>query len=233
MDSIQGPILAIAGRDQYEDVVLGFEIVGYPQGDKQGQSTVNTNWPRRYSFPNFWLNVIQYLASGATGQDSPGCQPGESVELSPSILGKIPVSDSPGAVPGLAGQGEAGKSKLNNLEVVLPDGTVRALSPPQQGKYVFHETQLPGIYEVRASSQRLYRFAVNLLDPHESDIRLRVSSGDEEGLHVVDSISIGYVDIAAQAQTAAGRHELWKWLLLAALVVLVIEWYIFNRRVYV
>ena len=49
VDSTQGPILAIAPRDQFEDVVLGFEIVG---SNAQGQATVNTNWPRRYCFPN-------------------------------------------------------------------------------------------------------------------------------------------------------------------------------------
>jgi hypothetical protein len=230
IDSTQGPILTIAGRDQFEDVVLGFEIVG---SGKQGQPVVNTNWPRRYSFPNFWLNVVQYLASGTTRQDSPMVQPGESVELPSSILGEMPDKDLLGVAPGLAGRREAGKGKLRNLEVVLPDGNLRALSPPQHGIYAFHETLLPGIYEVRAGKQRLYRFAVNLLDPNESDIRLRVNSVGEDGLRVVDSISVGYVDIAAQTQTVASRHELWKWLLLAALVVLVIEWYIFNRRIYV
>ncbi len=260
VDSTLGPILAIAPRDQFEDVVLGFEIVGSEtQGATQGQRTVNTNWPRRYSFPNFWLNVMQYLASGTARQDSPVYQPGEPVELSSAILGKMPVLDSSaldssaldtsaldtlGADPGLdrpdrvgeksrAGRASEAKSrKLKKLKVVLPDGASRGLAPPQHGIYAFHETYLPGIYQVFAGKERLYRFAVNLLDPNESDIRLRLGSGEQGGLRVVDSISIGYVDIEAQVQTSASRREFWKWLLLAALVVLVIEWYIFNRRVY-
>jgi len=230
VDSSQGPILAIAGRDPYEDVVLGFEIVGR---GTDGQPIMNTNWPRRLSFPNFWLNVIQYLASGTMRQDSPVHQPGESLELPRTIFGNGPYAGSPAKDSKLAEQERADQGKLKNLAVILPDGTQQALSPPQHGVYAFHDTFLPGIYEVRAGNKRLYRFAVNLLDPNESDIRLHTHSLGESGLRRVDSISIGYVDIAAQTQTVASRRELWKWLLLAVLVVLMVEWYIFNRRVYV
>ncbi len=51
IDSTAGPIAAIAPRDAYQDAVLGFEIFGE---DKDGARTVNTNWPRRMSFPTFW-----------------------------------------------------------------------------------------------------------------------------------------------------------------------------------
>ena len=44
VDSTAGPIAAIAPRDSYENVVLGFEIVGRAA---DGSRTANTNWPRR------------------------------------------------------------------------------------------------------------------------------------------------------------------------------------------
>ena len=50
---------------------------------------------------------------------------------------------------------------------------------------------------------------------------------------MVDSIEIGFVDVAAQSPGMPVRKELWKPLLVLALVVLVLEWYIYNRRVYV
>ena len=36
----------------------------------------------------------------------------------------------------------------------------------------------------------------------------------------------------AAASQAPARKELWKWVLISALAVLVFEWYIYNRRVY-
>ena len=40
----------------------------------------------------------------------------------------------------------------------------------------------------------------------------------------------------AEVQAGEGRdqpRELWKWAVLAGLIVLLLEWYIYNRRVYV
>ncbi len=210
IDSTAGPIFAIAPRDSFEDAVLGFEIVGR---DKQGQRTVNTNWPRRHSFPNFWMNVLEYLAVGNSDRGSQIRQPGKSMEMR-----LAPKSYS---------------TANNSFDVILPDGTRRPTQPPLRGKFAFHETDQLGVYEIQAGGERLHRFAVNLFDPAESDIRLRVRQDRGDGLREVDSISIGYVDIAAQAELVPARRELWKWLLLSALAVLVLEWYIYNRRVYV
>ena len=86
---------------------------------------------------------------------------------------------------------------------------------------------------MRDAEKIVKRFAVNLFDRPESDVALRVRQEGEDGVTEVDSLSIGYVDVAAQSPTTPVRRELWKLLLLAALVVLVVEWYIYNRRVYV
>ena len=209
IDSTAGPIFAIAPRDSFEDAVLGFEILGH---DAEGQRTVNTNWPRRHSFPNFLLNALEYLAAGTTEQDERSIRPGQYVELRLAAA-------------------EAGDAS-EKFEVVLPDGTRRPAQPPQQGKFAFQETDEQGIYRVEAGDKPLRSFAVNLFDREESDIKLRLQQGDQQRVRVVDSISIGYVDVAAQAQAAPVRRELWKWLLGGALVVLVLEWYIYNRRVY-
>ena len=79
----------------------------------------------------------------------------------------------------------------------------------------------------------LARFAVNLFDREESDVRLRARQDGEKGLQEVESLSIGYVDVAAESPSSPVRKELWTGLLLAALAVLVLEWYIYNRRVYI
>lgn len=204
IDSTKGPLFAIAPRDRYEDAVLGFEIIGT---DESGARTFNTDWPRKHSFPSFWLNVLEYFAGGE-GSSLTYIQPEQLVEL---------------RVAGSA----------TELKVELPDGQQRSVALDQPGRLSFQDTSQLGVYQVREGSQVKKRFAVNLFDRDESDIRLRVRQDSKDGLQQVDSLSIGYVDVAAQSPTSQVRRELWRPLLVAALVVLILEWYIYNRRVYI
>ena len=66
------------------------------------------------------------------------------------------------------------------------------------------------------------RLAVNLFDPSESQIAPRADA----------AIQIGHVDVEGQKTWEGARRELWKILLISALAVLLFEWYIYNRRVY-
>jgi hypothetical protein len=61
---------------------------------------------------------------------------------------------------------------------------------------------------------------VNLFDQRESDI------------WPARKVNIQHEQIAAKAVRQATRQELWKWLLLGAICLLIFEWYIYNRRVY-
>jgi hypothetical protein len=210
IDSTKGPLLAIAPRDSYEDAVLGFELVGR---NAAGETTVNTNWPTRLSFPNFCLNVMQYLAGGAADLQLQNTQPGETIELDVAKQSK-------------------------RLTVVLPDKSTRVVEPPAVGKLAFHDTNQLGVYDVldpaaAANEPPAARFAVNLFDRQESDVRLRARQDEPGGVQTVESLAIGYDDVAAESPSSPVRKELWTWLLLAALAVLVLEWYIYNRRVYV
>ena len=205
VDTTKGPIMAIAPRDGYEDAVLGFEIVGQtPEGDV----AANTNWPRYFSFPNFCLNVVEYLAGGSADGQNELIRPGQTAEIDLSERGE-------------------------QATIRLPDGGTRTVETPATGKVAFHETDQPGNYEVLVGGKPAARFAVNLFDREESDIRLRPRQEGEGGLAEVASLSIGYDDVAAESSASPMRKELWTSLLLAALAVLVLEWYIYNRRVYI
>ena len=204
IESSSGPLLAIAPRNRYEDLVLGFEIVGT---DETGDLSFNTDWPRKHSFPNFWFNVLEYFSRGLSDASAHHA-PEELVEL---------------RIPG----------RLGELDVRLPNGTERKVELSGPGQLSFSETSQLGVYDVSDQGNVVKRFAVNLFDPAESDLSLKVTAGDEQGVQVVDSLSIGYVDVEAKSPSAPVRRELWKLLLIAALVVLVLEWYIYNRRVYV
>lgn len=107
------------------------------------------------------------------------------------------------------------------LTVRTPDGRTIALAPERGQGVPFGGTDEPGIYIVEEGGTPTRRFAVNLFDASESDIAVR------------DTVQIGYDEVTGQAAWEGRRVELWKPLLLAVLVILCLEWYIYNRRVYV
>lgn len=203
IDSNVGPLMAVAPRDRFEDFVIGFEIVGT---NEEGQRAFNTNWSLRHSFPTFWLNVLEHFSRGSDSQEF--YRPGELVEI------QLPPSDS-------------------STEVARPDGVRVAVDTDFAGRMAFQETERPGIYQVFQDGIIVKQFAVNLFDRQESDVALRVSEDSAGGLDVVKSLDIGYVEVAAQTSSSEMRKELWKPLLVLALVVLIVEWYIYNRRVYI
>jgi hypothetical protein len=99
--------------------------------------------------------------------------------------------------------------------------------------FQFHDTSQLGVYEVRQTNQLIDRFAVNLFDRQESNVRLQPSQDGEGNTVRPSDIRIGNVDVAASLGRTPTRREAWKIVLTCALAVLVIEWYIYNRRVYV
>jgi hypothetical protein len=103
-----------------------------------------------------------------------------------------------------------------------PSGQRTTLSRGPRNVFAFSHTREIGAYEVLEGDKVAQRFTVNLFDPLESDIRPR-----EE-----NTIRIGFVDVEGETAFEPSRFETWKYLLVLALGVLLFEWYIYNRRVY-
>jgi hypothetical protein len=201
VDSTDGPIAAIAPRDAYQDAVLGFEIV---HQEADGSRSANTNWWNRLSFPTFWLNTLEYLSGGGEESQHASVAPGQPVEIRAT-------------------------GNVEQLTVIDPAGKEFTIGRAGEDVFQFHDTDRLGVYQVKRDDQLIERFAVNLFDRRESDVRVRQNESDNT-LRAAD-IRIGHVDVAAVGQAPA-RKELWKWVLIGALAVLVFEWYIYNRRVY-
>jgi hypothetical protein len=109
------------------------------------------------------------------------------------------------------------------LEVRAPDGSIHPVPGNSAGTFRFADTDAIGTYNVLEEGQATQSFTVNLFDPAESDIRPAKAN----------TIQIGHVAVEGRREYEPVRREAWKWLLLVALVVLLVEWYIYNRRVYV
>ncbi len=108
-----------------------------------------------------------------------------------------------------------------SIRVRVPGGEVVRVRRSRPGEFNFVRTDRTGIYRAECGKQQVKRFAVNLFDATESDIPTQPDG----------TIKIGYVEVAAETGWEPVRLEIWKPLLLAGLVVLLAEWYIYRRRV--
>ena len=115
---------------------------------------------------------------------------------------------------------------------VAPDGRVSVVPRSEQDAFQFTGTDKPGVYQVQQGNAVVERFAVNLFDRAESDVGVRPTQDPESQTVRPADIRIGHVDVAATTDRTPSRQEIWKVLLACALFVLALEWYIYNRRVY-
>jgi hypothetical protein len=195
VDSDVGPMLAIAPREAFEDAALGFAILAEkPVAGGKPEIFYLTNWPRRASFPIFALNLLKYFGGQRESTDSGSLLPGQPVTI------RVP-------------------SDRTRLAVETPRGRVE-IRPIRPGEFSFTGTDVPGVYQVRDGENIVRRFAVNLFDRRESDIRPRAEL----------AVHIGHVKVAAQTAWTAARREIWRTLLGLGLVVLSLEWYIYWKR---
>ncbi|MEM1304999.1 MAG: hypothetical protein AAGG46_08880, partial [Planctomycetota bacterium] len=209
IDSDSGPLLAVAPRDSYEDAVLALPILA----EEEGATVANTNWFTKRSFPTFWLNVLEYFVGEAGAPGRSQTAPGRPIELRLT-------------------------SDVQQVTVVTPTGERETLTRVGDEPFQYQRTDTPGVYEVveqrTGGGERVaQRFAVNLFNRDESDIRLRPRGANDPEEAELGSLRIGFVDVQATAGAAPERKELWRLLLVAALGLLLLEWYVYNRRVYV
>jgi hypothetical protein len=111
-----------------------------------------------------------------------------------------------------------------SIEVRSPRKEEVQLRPRKDNSFVYANTETSGIYSVIEPETKTIdqMFAVNLLDRRESD--LRVKQELDVGFEAIQGTSADY---------KPARREYWPWIVGLALVVLSIEWYIYNRRVFI
>ena len=113
-------------------------------------------------------------------------------------------------------------SPVNDVTVRSPDRRRTKLRREGQNSFVFTGTAEAGSYDVYEGSSReiAQRFSVNLFDSRESSLK------------VAELLELGYERVEGSVNSEIARHELWRWLLICLLGVLIFEWYVYNRRVY-
>jgi hypothetical protein len=174
---------------------------------------MESNWPLDVSFVVFLASSVNYLGEEVAGRlDARALRPGQE------LRDRLPIG-------------------VSNARIRKPDGSESDVAPEQDGSVLIPTLATSGLYEVTwdgpiapgdvrnpANNRALRVYAANMLNAKESDVpaaeQLALAAGEP---------------IAANTQSAAraGDVRLWPYLLMLGLVVVMVEWYIYNRKVYV
>jgi hypothetical protein len=114
------------------------------------------------------------------------------------------------------------ESATTDIQVETPEGERIEVQSEAGENLVFTRTEALGVYAIYEAdgTEPTQHFAVNLFNARESNL-------------VPESeIRLEHESIAAQPSLEPVRAEIWKSLLLLVVGVLLFEWYVYNRRVY-
>lgn len=204
-----GPLAFVAPRGGFADCVIGFRLL---DGEK-----FNTNWQLKTSFPLFLYNAIRTLGNARESSGDELHLPAMPVVLRADSL-------------------------ATTLDVYGPSGAkVETLKRGSQGTFLFNQARSTGLYQARwrsdpkAKDDESLSFAVNLFDPRESDLAPRgiVPPGLTEAQQEQYKIKIGFNAVQGKRQSEPAVKDYWWPLAIGMLGVVLLEWYIYNRRVYV
>ena len=108
--------------------------------------------------------------------------------------------------------------QINSVELTRPDGTTRPWPVDvSRGELVIGDTTKHGVYRLKAGTNDVV-FCVNLLDSSESNIEPK------------SELRFGQYSKSATVSLRQANMELWRWIALAGLAVLMIEWWWYHRR---
>jgi len=163
----------------------------------------DSRWWRGASFPVFLKNAADFLT--LSGDEAAGLthKPGAPISIStPATTTFTPATSRP----------------ATTIRVTGPVAFTREVAPDESQRITLGGLPLVGVYTIDGAAPRDRTIAVSLLDPFESAIETR------------DRVVIAGDPIASQTIGATAPREVWRWLVLAALILLAVEWTLYARR---
>jgi von Willebrand factor type A domain/Aerotolerance regulator N-terminal len=203
IDSNQGPLAFTVPREGYTDTIVAFPLMD--------GTNPNTTWFRYISFPLFVLNSIQALGNVREGTGEELAQPGRPVPI-------------------------RAETASRTITVTSANGrTTEEVPRSPQGTFIYNKADSTGVYLATWEPQGMLPFVVDLFDTRESDLAPRglVPEGAPLSLAEAYKIKIGYNPVTGSSEQPTAKKDLWRWLSVLVLCVLLLEWYIYNRRVYI
>jgi hypothetical protein len=160
-----------------------------------GFDILQTNWPFEPGFVLFCYNATNFLGTQIGREKQHNLQVGEP----------LVVEDVPPDVP----------ARING-----PDVAGVEVTPGSSGSIRFSGTSRAGPYSVSVSDQPVRLFAVNLLDPKESDLEPQ------------SKIVFPGQPVQAQDSTLSRANlPVWSYLVGLVLVLVCLEWFVYSRKV--
>jgi hypothetical protein len=198
----EGPLMLETAAGDVRALVLGFD-------------PADTFWVLDASFPVFVAAAVRYLAQDAGELASVQLSPGET--LSQRLSGE--ATDATLDLPGRDG----GVRRTVALEVT-PDGRVNYGPLPIVGLHRLSWEGEPGPRDTLFRGRATRIVPVNMANRAESAVpalsTIELPTGE------VEAVNVG------GAAEAGDARRLWPWLLAAALAVIMLEWWVYNRRTY-
>ncbi len=178
-------------------------------GERDGRRVVvlafdlhQSDLPLQVAFPLLLSNLINFLAPGS-GAEAALLAPGQplAVQVDQAIT-------------------EVRVTRPDGIQVSSRNQTIQV----QNGQAVYADTDTLGVYTLEEfAGDRLvarHRYAVNLFAPNESRI------APQQDLTVQQSSGLQ----STVSRDRVGRQEFWRWLAALALLVLIIEWLVYQRN---
>lgn len=109
---------------------------------------------------------------------------------------------------------------VESATVTLPDGSAESVQLDPLRPVFFGATETAGPYVV-TQGDTSEQYAVNLLDRNESAIT------------PAEVLTIGRAEVKAERGRVKQNRELWRFFVIAALVVLMVEWSVYSRRAWI
>lgn len=107
-----------------------------------------------------------------------------------------------------------------DVRIETPTGETHAIRVEPSHPAYFGATSNVGIYSIGTGEEE-YSVAANLTHAEESNI------------HPSDTLAFGRGTIKATQKPVRSTRELWPWFVLAALIVLQLEWWVYSRRAWI
>ncbi len=210
---LTGPAMAVVEANGVRHVVMGFDVM-------EGR------WPYHWSFQVFMVNVMDALAGGTVGLASAAAE-GAGLSYMTGQVAAVPMSGGPGS--GVLGY----DGPIKRLPPDEISGGVSGLisgvggggvsGRVRDGLAALSAFEKVGWYSARqdAVEERYRLLPVNLLNAVESDVR------------VGEALTVGQGSGGAVQAVGAGetQREVWYWFVWIALALLLLEWWLWSRRV--
>jgi hypothetical protein len=112
-------------------------------------------------------------------------------------------------------------ARVEEVEINRPDNIIDRVASAGAQSVHYARTREVGPYRVNPAMPRYEIFAVNLYNENESNVA------------PVDKLTLGATTVEARAGEIQVNKPAWPWFLLGVLGLLLLEWIVYNQRVFV